>query len=81
MMKRGVLRCKRTAFTSCITMLRRKKEKRYEKDFKKNSSLITKLHKGLAVNALECDELHFQLITSEVNGLLRDEYGKQLITT
>lgn len=64
-----------------MAMLRRKKEKRYEKDFKKNSSLITKLHKSLVVNALECDELHFQLITSEVNGLLRDEYGKQLITT
>ena len=55
-------------------MLRRKKEKRYEKDFKKNSSLITKLHKSLVVKALECDELHFLLITSEVNGLLRDEY-------
>lgn len=79
MMKRGVLRCKRTAFTSCMAMLRRKKEKRYEKDFKKK--LITKLHKSLVVNALECDELHFQLITSEVNGLLRDEYAKQLITT
>ena len=74
MMKRGVFRCKRTAFTSCMGMLRRKKEKRYEKDFKKNSSLITKLHKSLVVKALECDELHFLLITSEVNGLLRDEY-------
>ena len=52
-----------------------------KKILRKNSSLITKLHKGLVVKALECDELHFQLITSEVNGLLRDEYGKQLITT
>lgn len=61
-------------------MLRRKKKEIW-KDFKKNSSLITKLHKSLVVKALECDELHFLLITSEVNGLLRDEYGKQLITT
>lgn len=52
-----------------------------KKILRKNSSLITKLHKGLVVNALGCDELHFQLITSEVNGLLHDEYGKQLITT
>lgn len=52
-----------------------------KKILRKNSSLITKLHKSLVVKTLECDELHFQLITSEVNGLLRDEYGKQLITT
>lgn len=58
-----------------------KKKRDMKKILRKNSSLITKLHKGLAVKALECDELHFQLITSEVNGLLRDEYGKQLITT
>ncbi len=58
-----------------------KRKRDMKKILRKNSSLITKLHKGLVVNALECDELHFQLITSEVNGLLRDEYGKQLITT
>lgn len=52
-----------------------------KKILRKNSSLITKLHKSLVVKTLECDELHFQLITSEVNGLLCDEYGKQLITT
>lgn len=58
-----------------------KRKRDMKKILRKNSSLITKLHKSLVINALECDELHFQLITSEVNGLLRDEYGKQLITT
>lgn len=80
-MKRGVLRCKRTAFTSCMPCNDAKRKRDMKKILRKNSSLITKLHKSLVVKALECDELHFQLITSEVNGLLRDEYGKQLITT
>lgn len=54
--------------------------KAYTKSFDKNSSLVTKAYKALEYNALQCDELYFQLITPKSPSQGCDEFAQQLIT-
>ena len=54
--------------------------KAYTKSFDKNSSLVTKAYKALEYNALQCDELYFQLITPKSPSQGCDEFIQQLIT-
>jgi len=54
--------------------------KAYTKSFDKNSSLVTKAYKALEYNALQCDELCFQLITPKPPNQGCDEFAQQLIT-
>ena len=54
--------------------------KAYTKSFDKNSSLVTKAYKALEYNALQCDELCFQLITPKPPSQGCDEFAQQLIT-
>ena len=54
--------------------------KAYTKSFDKNSSLVTKAYKALEYNALQCDELYFQLITPKPPSQGCDEFIQQLIT-
>ena len=54
--------------------------KAYTKSFDKNSSLVTKAYKTLEYNALQCDELYFQLITPKSPSQGCDEFIQQLIT-
>lgn len=54
--------------------------KAYTKSFDKNSSLVTTTYKTLEYNALQCDELYFQLITPKSPSQVCDEFTQQLIT-
>ena len=54
--------------------------KAYTKSFVKNSSLVTQADKALEYNALQCDELYFQLITPKSPSQGCDEFTQQLIT-
>lgn len=103
-LKGGLLQCERTAFADTEirqpeSVISRPRVNQYhglqrdiiEKNFPRNSSLITKAHNPLHINILQRDELSFQLITcralplptSHISVFLKpcDELKNELITS